>query len=273
MRVIGYTLGSGIGPELFPIALKRARVPADTRFIECENLMHAIQRAKAGEIQALVTGPVHKSILQNIDGKSYPGQTELLHAYLAADSKAPLMVFVGGPFILGLATVHLPIKQVSQAITHESLTQKLERLISGSAQMLNKPEKEVRVAVLGLNPHAGEGGLLGDEEILVISPVIEAFQQRGFQVTGPFGADGFFGYYQENYDAVMAMMHDQGLGPYKLLAHGKAANTTLGLKIPRASPAHGTADGLVGTGLASPESLIAAIESVAGNLKWHTPAK
>lgn len=273
MTVIGYTLGLGIGPELFPIALKKARVPVGTRFIECENLMHAIKLAQAGEIQALVTGPVHKSILQNIDGKSYPGQTELLHSYLSVDDKPPLMVFVGGPFILGLATVHVPVKQVSQVITRELLTQKLERLISGSAQMLNKPEKEVRIAVLGLNPHAGEEGLLGDEEILVISPVIQAFQQKGYLVQGPFAADGFFGYYRGDFDCVMAMMHDQGLGPYKLLAHGKAANMTLGLRIPRASPAHGTADGLVGTGLASPESLIAAIESIAGHLKRHTPAR
>lgn len=266
MIQIGYTLGSGIGPELFPVALKKARVPKDTQFLKCENLMHAIKLAQTGEIQALVTGPVHKSILQNIDGKSYPGQTELLHAYLAVDEKPPLMVFVGGPFILGLATVHLPVSQVSQAITQENLTQKLERLITGSASMLGKPEKEIRVAVLGLNPHAGEGGLLGDEEIRVISPVIKVFKQKGYQVTGPLSADGFFGFYHGGYDAVMAMMHDQGLAPYKLLAHGKAANITLGLKIPRASPAHGTADDLVGTGFASPESLIMAIELVAGGI-------
>jgi 4-hydroxythreonine-4-phosphate dehydrogenase len=262
MMTVGYTLGSGIGPEIFPVALKKARVPVGTRFRECENLLQAIKLARAGEIQALVTGPVHKSILQNIDGKSYPGQTELLHTYLAADSKPPLMVFVGGPFILGLATVHLPIKQVCGAITSENLTLKLERLITSSAQRLNKPEKEVRVAVLGLNPHAGEGGLLGDEEILVISPVIKVFQQKGYQVEGPLAADGFFGFYRRDFDCVMAMMHDQGLAPYKLLAQGKAANMTLGLTIPRASPAHGTADDLVGTGLASPESLIVAIESV-----------
>ncbi len=262
MKTIGYTLGSGIGPELFPIALAKARVPQDTRFLLCDNLMQAIEFAQAGKIQALVTGPVHKNILQNINGKSYPGQTEVLHDYLAADSKPPLMVFVGGPFVLGLATVHLPIKQVSPAITHQNLSQKLERLITGTALMLKKPEHAVRVAVLGLNPHAGEDGLLGDEEQLVISPVIRAFQQKGFQVTGPLAADGFFGYYRGDFDAVMAMMHDQGLGPYKLLAKGRAANLTLGLKIPRASPAHGTADDLVGTGLASPESLVSAIEVV-----------
>lgn len=259
MRVIGYTLGFGIGPELFPIALSKVRIPNDVKFLKCDSLMQAIEFAQAGEIQALVTGPVHKNILQNINGKSYPGQTELLHDYLAVDLKPPLMVFAGGPFILGLATTHLPVKQVSQAITHESLTFKLERLITGTAQMLHKSEREVRVTVLGLNPHAGEDGLLGDEEQLVISPVIKEFQTKGYQVTGPVAADGFFGYLCPT-DAVMAMMHDQGLAPYKLLAQGRAANLTWGLKIPRTSPAHGTADDLVGRGKASPDSLVCAIE-------------
>ncbi|MEI6804933.1 MAG: 4-hydroxythreonine-4-phosphate dehydrogenase PdxA [Myxococcaceae bacterium] len=260
MKVVGYTLGSGIGPELFKIAFAKARIPKNIKFVLCESLSQAIQLAEAGDIQALVTGPVHKSILQNINGKSYPGQTELLHNYLGIDSKPPLMIFVGGPFVLGLATVHVPIKLVSQALTRENLSQKLERLITGTAQLLKKPEHEVRVIVLGLNPHAGENGLLGDEEKLVIEPVIRDYKNRGFQITGPVPADGFWGYLPGNIDAVMAMMHDQGLGPYKLLTQGRAANMTLGLKIPRTSPAHGTADSLVGTGKASPESLIQAIE-------------
>lgn len=261
MKVIGYTLGSGVGPELFPIALAKARVSKDVKFLKCDSLMQAIELAQAGKIQALVTGPVHKNILQNINGKSYPGQTELLHDYLEVDSRPPLMVFVGGPFIIGLATVHVPIKLVSQMLTRKSLTLKLERLITGAAQMLKKPEQEIHVTVLGLNPHAGEDGLLGDEEQLVIAPVVKEFQQKGYQVTGPVAADGFFGYLHPT-DAVMAMMHDQGLAPYKLLAQGRAANLTLGLKIPRASPAHGTADSLVGTGKASPDSLVCAIEMV-----------
>ncbi|MEI6790276.1 MAG: 4-hydroxythreonine-4-phosphate dehydrogenase PdxA [Myxococcaceae bacterium] len=267
MTVIGYTLGSGIGPELFPVALQKARVPKDTKFLLCENLLQAIELANSGKIQALVTGPVHKSILQNINNKSYAGQTELLYDYLAVDSKSPLMCFVGGPFVLGLATVHVPIREVSKHITHESLTQKLERLITGTALLLGKAEHEVHVIVLGLNPHAGEDGLLGDEEQLIITPVIEEFKQKGFQIEGPVPADGFWGYgYQKgNIDAVMAMMHDQGLGPYKLLTKGIAANLTFGLKIPRASPAHGTADELVGTGMASPDSLVKAIE-VLGDL-------
>lgn len=265
MRRIGYTLGTGIGPELFPIALAKARVPKETQFVLCENLLEAIGLAQEGKIQALVTGPVHKSILQNIRGKSYPGQTELLHEYLAIDSKPPLMAFVGGPFVLGLATVHVPIQEVSKNITQENLSQKLERLITGTAQLLQKPESEVCVRVLGLNPHAGEDGLLGDEENFVIRPVIHTFQQKGFKISGPVPADGFwgYGYKSPQIDAVMAMMHDQGLGPYKLLTQGRAANITFGLKIPRSSPAHGTADDLVGTGRASAESLIQAIELVA----------
>lgn len=264
MRTIGYTLGSGVGPELFLIALRKIQIPQDTRLVQCDSLIDAINRAQRGEIQGLVTGPVHKSILQNLDGKSYPGQTELLHAHLAADSKPPLMVFVGGPFVMGLATVHIAVREVSQALTQESLSAKLERLLMGTAQILSKPVLDVKVAVLGLNPHAGEGGLLGDEEIRVITPVVKDFQKQGYQVSGPISADGFWAYYQGGYDAVMAMMHDQGLGPYKLLAKGRAANLTFGLKIPRSSPAHGTADDLVGTGRASPESLITAFETVFG---------
>lgn len=257
---IGYTIGMGIGPEIFPIALAKARVPKDTQFILCDNLLAAIELAQAGDIDALVTGPVRKSVLQNIEGKSYAGQTELLHAYLAVDSKPPLMCFAGGPFILGLATVHVPVLQVSQVLTRESLTQKLERLIQGTAWILKKPEREVHVTVLGLNPHAGEEGLIGNEEQLVISPVVKEFQKAGFQVTGPVAADGFFAYNYQWPDAVMAMMHDQGLAPYKLLTKGVAVNLSFGLKILRTSPAHGTADDLVGTGLASPDSLIKAIE-------------
>ncbi|MES2503258.1 MAG: 4-hydroxythreonine-4-phosphate dehydrogenase PdxA [Myxococcota bacterium] len=268
MRV-GYTLGMGIGPEIFPLALERARVPAGTEFILCGNqhdpqgaLLHAIELAKLGEIGALVTGPVRKSILENIDGRSYPGQTELLHAHLAADASPPLMCFAGGPFLLGLATVHTPIREVSSLLTEKLLSQKLQRLIEGAAKMLNKPEKQVHVTVLGLNPHAGEGGLIGDEEQLVIEPVIQRFQKEGYQVVGPTPADGFFGYrmHQFKTDAVLAMMHDQGLGPYKLHCKGKVANLTFGLKILRASPAHGTAEDLVGTGRANPDSLIKAVE-------------
>lgn len=262
MSTIGYTLGSGIGPELFPKAFEQAKIPDSIRFLRCDNLMHAIELASSGEIQALVTGPVRKSILQNINGKSYAGQTELLYDYLGVDSKPPLMCFVGGPFVLGLATVHVSVSQVSALITAENLTHRLERLITGTAQILKKPISEVQVSVLGLNPHAGEEGLLGDEEIRVISPVIQEFQKQGYRVKGPIPADGFWGYgYQDSsIDAVLAMMHDQGLGPYKLLTQGCAANLTVGLSIPRTSPAHGTADELVGTGKASPQSLVCAIE-------------
>ncbi len=263
---IGITPGMGIGPELLERALLSLRASIDDEAIHIFNspdpheaLMQAIYAAQRGEIDALVTGPVSKDIL-----RGYPGQTELLHEHLKIDSKPPLMVFIGGPFILGLATVHVPIRQVSEFLTRESLTQKLERLITGTAKHLGIPEKDTRVTVLGLNPHAGENGLLGDEESRVIEPVIRDFQTRGYQVTGPAAADGFWGYLpQDNLPhAVMAMMHDQGLGPYKLLCQGKAANLTWGLKIPRASPAHGTADHLVGTGLAKPDSFMLAIETV-----------
>ncbi len=274
---IGITPGMGIGPELLERALSSLRGGEAEAAIHIFNspdpyeaLMQAIYAAQRGEIGALVTGPVSKDIL-----RGYPGQTELLHENLKIDSKPPLMVFIGGPFILGLATVHVSIRQVSEFLTRETLTLKLERLIAGTAVHLGLPEKDTRVTVLGLNPHAGENGLLGDEESRVIEPVIRDFQARGYQVTGPVSADGFWGYLplpfweragvrgpeQAGPHAVMAMMHDQGLGPYKLLCQGKAANLTWGLKIPRASPAHGTADHLVGTGLAKPDSFVLAIQT------------
>ncbi|MBH1989338.1 MAG: 4-hydroxythreonine-4-phosphate dehydrogenase PdxA [Myxococcaceae bacterium] len=261
-RVIGYTEGEGVGPELFARVFRELDIPSSVSFKRCSNLMEAVNRAQRGEIQGLVTGPVHKASLQKLDGQSYAGQTEFLHAYLGVDEEPPLMVFIGGPFVLGLATVHLPISKVSDALTKPLLRAKLHRLLKGSSEYFKKPPQEVRVAILGLNPHAGESGLLGTEEIEVIEPVVAEFQNSGYRVRGPLSADGFWLHHQGQYDAVFSMYHDQGLGPYKLLAAGKAANVTWGLRIPRTSPAHGTADELVGTGLADSGSLETAIRLI-----------
>ena len=273
---IGITPGMGIGPELLPKAIQKAQFPSHAELIifkgsAQEALLESIEWARAKKIDALVTGPIQKSILQDIHGCSFQGQTELLHKYLAADSKPPLMCFAGATFIMGLATVHIPVSQVSESLNQDILTQKLERLINGSVKTQQKPAKDIRIAVLSLNPHAGEGGLLGTEEEQIIKPVVHQFKHLGYQVEGPFGADGFFGFgAYKSYDAVLAMMHDQGLPPYKLLCQGKAANITFGLKIPRTSPAHGTADNLVGTGQANPDSFALAIE-LAVQLSSRTP--
>lgn len=230
-------------------------------------LLHAIALADAGRVDAIVTGPIRKAALADVHGKSYPGHTELLHAHLAAPRAPggldePLMCFAGGPFVLGLCTVHLPLANVAAAITPARVEQQLRALIAATARLEGRSPHAVRTVVLGLNPHAGEDGLLGTEERDVIAPAIAAIRAEGYDVTGPVPADGFFGGLHRPgpaVHAVLAMSHDQGLGPYKLLARGQGVNITWGLRVPRTSPDHGTADALAGTGTADPTSLAAAL--------------
>ena len=248
---------------------------ASLRF-QKEALLEACRAAARGDVQALVTGPIRKRALQDVEGRSFPGQTELLHHYLKKDEGAPLMCFAGGPFVLGLATVHLPLRDVPDAITEARLEHALERLSEAARVVRARDSKQdgakeaVRVVVFGLNPHAGEEGLLGDEERRVIAPWIEQVRAEGamagsVELEGPVGADGFFGAVhrtseQELPDAVLAMFHDQGLAAYKVLAEGRGVNLTWGLRVPRASPDHGTADGLAGTGRADASSMASALE-------------
>ncbi len=229
-------------------------------------LLKAIDLAKNNQVQAIVTGPVRKSALLNIGGaSSFPGQTELLHHYLPLDKDPPLMCFSGYDFLLGLATIHAPLKQVSNLLTTKHLQNCLTRLNQAAAVFFHLDPTQIRLAVLGLNPHAGEDGLIGDEEITIIKPAIIELQKTGMRIDGPLPADGFFGNLSHtNKDklphAVLAMYHDQGLIPYKLLGQGNVTNITFGLTIPRTSPAHGTADDIAGQYSASPDSLVAAIE-------------
>ncbi len=244
-------------------------------------LLKAIALAKDNQVQAIVTGPVRKAALLNIElpsheqnpptplikggPSSFPGQTELLHHYLPLDKNPPLMCFSGYDFILGLATVHVPLKQVSNLLTTEHLQNCLTRLNQAASVFFNLDPVEIRLAILGLNPHAGEDGLIGDEEQMVLKPTIASFKKLGFSLDGPLPADGFFGNIsriEKNKlpHAVLAMYHDQGLIPYKILGQGKVTNITFGLSTMRTSPAHGTADDIAGLYIASPDSLIAALE-------------
>jgi 4-hydroxythreonine-4-phosphate dehydrogenase len=227
-------------------------------------LVRACAAAARGELHGIVTGPVRKKALV-IDGTRYPGQTEVVHRFLAKDGEPPLMVFAGGPFVLGLLTVHMALHDVRAHVTAHALDVALERLREATTAIARK--RKPRVVVLGVNPHAGEGGLFGREEIDVVTPAIERARARGLDVRGPVPADGFFAdvargrdhVVRRGADAVLAMFHDQGLGPYKLLVGGEGINVTWGLRVPRTSPDHGTADALAGTGTASSASMQAAL--------------
>jgi 4-hydroxythreonine-4-phosphate dehydrogenase len=215
---------------------------------------------------AMVTGPVQKSII-NQAGYTFTGHTE----YLADKTgSTPVMMLATDKMRVALATTHLPLKLVSQAITPESLNETINILNNFLKHKagIQKP----KILVCGLNPHAGENGNLGDEEIDTIIPVIEKLKQEGIDLVGPLPADTLFtAKYLSEADAVLAMFHDQGLPVLKYSGFGKAVNITLGLPFIRTSVDHGTALDLAGTGDASDSSLTEAI-SMAINLSRHDQA-
>ncbi len=207
------------------------------------------------KVHAMVTGPVQKSII-NQAGFNFTGHTE----YLADKTGAkPVMMLATKTLRVALATTHLPLKDVSEAITKESLEEVL--LILDTFLKQQAGITSPRILVCGLNPHAGEDGNLGDEEINTITPVIEKLQQQNINLLGPLPADTLFTEkYLKHADAVLAMYHDQGLPVLKYSGFGKAVNITLGLPFIRTSVDHGTALDLAGTGKASDSSLIEAIK-------------
>jgi 4-hydroxythreonine-4-phosphate dehydrogenase len=230
--------------------------PANARYV-LGLLDRAIDGAVTGEFAAIVTAPVHKAII-NDAGVPFTGHTE----YLAARTHAPLpvMMLASKAMRVALATTHLPLKEVSAAITIESLCQILTILHHDLIKWWGIPAP--RIAVCGLNPHAGEGGHLGDEEIRVIAPAIDHLRKRsGMLVSGPLPADtAFVPRVLADFDAVLAMYHDQGLPVIKHAGFDTAVNITLGLPILRTSVDHGTALDLAGTGRADASSLAAAVE-------------
>ncbi|MGH8210674.1 MAG: 4-hydroxythreonine-4-phosphate dehydrogenase PdxA, partial [Steroidobacteraceae bacterium] len=227
---------------------------ANARYV-LDLLDRATDGAIAGEFCALVTAPVHKGVI-NDSGIPFTGHTE----YLAARTRAPLpvMMLASQAMRVALATTHLPLKEVSAAITIESLTDIVTILHHDLIKWWGIPAP--RIAVCGLNPHAGESGHLGDEEIRVIGPAIEHLTKRGIRVSGPLPADtAFVPRILADFDAVLAMYHDQGLPVIKHAGFDTAVNITLGLPILRTSVDHGTALDLAGTGRADASSLACAI--------------
>jgi 4-hydroxythreonine-4-phosphate dehydrogenase len=213
--------------------------------------VHLIQ---AGKADALVTAPISKKAW-DLAGFAYPGHTEALAELTATKEYA--MTFFGRNFRVALVTAHLPLRKVAPAIRQREVLRTL-RVVD---RWLREGERKrnPRIAVTGLNPHAGEHGTLGKEEETEIRPAVVAAQQEGIQAEGPFPADALFARKGGQWDTVVAMYHDQGLIAAKLLGGGRAVNVTLGLPFIRTSPDHGTAFDIAGQGKADPRSLIEAI--------------
>lgn len=257
--------------RVWPVALRRPVTPgrldpANADYV-LETLRLACDACLAGHLGALVTGPVHKGVI-NDAGIHFTGHTEFLAERCGAE---PVMMLVTAGLRVALVTTHLPLREVSEAITREHLTRVIRIL---HADLVNRfGIGEPRILVCGLNPHAGESGHLGREEIEVIAPVLAELRALGWGLRGPVPADTAFVPEQlANTDVVLAMYHDQGLPVLKHLGFGQAVNVTLGLPIIRTSVDHGTALDLAGTDRADPGSFRAALglaESLLGHQGGH----
>jgi len=255
-----------VGPHLIgsvqvvPIAL---RAPAIAGRLDVANAAYVLDLLRrgaalciAGAAQALVTAPVQKSVIVE-SGVRFSGHTELLAELTRAP--LPVMLLASKSLRVALATTHLPLRDVPSALDAAKLEQLL-RILAADLKSRFRIERP-RLLVLGLNPHAGESGTLGDEESLIIEPVVRKLAAEGFAVVGPVSADtAFTPASLATCDVVVAMYHDQGLPVIKALSFGEIVNVTLGLPIVRTSVDHGTALALAGTGRARAESLLAAVE-------------
>jgi 4-hydroxythreonine-4-phosphate dehydrogenase len=219
------------------------------------SLQKATQALKEGSIDALVTAPIHKKNIQS-EAFNYSGHTPYLKAMFNADDVVMLMTAQN--MRVALVTEHVPVAEIAKHITRESILRKLT-ILNKSLQTdfgIDKP----KIAVLGLNPHAGDEGLIGNEEETIIKPAIKDAKHHNILVMGPYSADAFFARGQyEKFDAVLAMYHDQGLIPFKSLALGEGVNYTAGLPVVRTSPDHGTAFDIAGKGIANNQSFLESV--------------
>ena len=289
----------GIGPELLPAALHAflpdgpdieilalgdveslSRLPVECQrfqvgsftgslesagYVSLRAIEEGVRLALQGEVDALVTGPVHKPALRAA-GVEHPGQTELLQALTASSSVGMLMhaesTRTGGPLRILLATTHHPLRRVASLVTTVLLVNQVRLLAAHLARGsgIEKP----KIAICALNPHASDGGLFGDEEERIFEPAIESLRQTGIDATGPHPADTVFLKMVDGAaDAVVVPYHDLGMAVFKTLAFGRGVNVTLGLPFPRTSPDHGTAFDRVGTGTADPTSFVEALRLAA----------
>ena len=233
-------------------------------------LSAAIEDALAGRIAAIATGPINKYALK-MAGIHFNGHTEILAQKTGAPSVA--MMLAGRRLKVVLATIHIPIMQVPQALSVEGIATIIS--LTDDALKTRFGLRAPRIAVAGLNPHTGESGLFGDEESRLIAPAIESStSSRGILASGPHPPDTiFYRASQGDFDAVVAMYHDQGLGPFKMIHFDDGVNTTLGLPIIRTSVDHGTAYDIAGKGMASAESMVAAITMAAEQAMWMDRCK
>ncbi len=214
----------------------------------------AVQKCLSGDLDAMVTAPISKEAV-HLAGYNVPGHTEFLAEKTSAESV--LMMLVNGSLRVALATVHIPIREVAKSITSELLKQRIQTLHISLTKDFRIPKPDI--AVLGLNPHAGDGGVIGTEEKEILEPVIQEMKAGYPGLQGPYPADAFFGQkLYKQFDAVLAMYHDQGLAPFKLISFGSGVNFSAGLPIIRTSPDHGTAFNIAGKGIADPSSFIQA---------------
>ncbi|HKS04606.1 MAG TPA: 4-hydroxythreonine-4-phosphate dehydrogenase PdxA, partial [Chthoniobacterales bacterium] len=279
---VGITLGdcAGIGPEIVELALKSGRVPDSIEYVvlgrqpNCKPgestpetarsaaaaLEEAATLARRGEISAIVTGPVHKAQMYEV-GFRFPGQTEFFAERCGIKDFA--MCLTGEKLTVALVTAHIPLSKVARSLKQSEIV----RVALLLADFLRSRGKTApRIAVAGLNPHAGESGKLGREEIEVITPAVEELNSSPIRshsspvFVGPVSPDTVFSRAVDGeFDAVLCMYHDQGLIPLKLHAFDTGVNVTLGLPFPRTSPDHGTAFEIAGKGVARPDSMISAI--------------
>jgi 4-hydroxythreonine-4-phosphate dehydrogenase len=232
-------------------------------------LKEAVNYLKEDHIDALVTAPINKKNIQQEDFK-FVGHTDYLTEELGANDS--LMLMVTEKLRVGVVTAHIPLREVGNELTRETFESKLKiflKTLKGDFG-INKP----KIAVMGLNPHAGEDGLLGTEEKDVIEPIIKEYREKGHLVFGPYPSDGFFGagdYHK--YDGILAMYHDQGLIPFKMLGFESGVNFTAGISKVRTSPDHGTAYSLAGKNAANPQSMRESIYLASNIVKIRNSAQ
>lgn len=287
MKRIGITLGdvAGIGPEVVRAALQSGKLPPDFEYVVIGDypncipgepteasaraaaaaLEESVRQARTGTIAAVVTGPIHKARMYQI-GFEFPGQTEFFAERCGVENFA--MCLTGGSLTVALVTAHVPFNSITSSLKTSEIVRVGLLLAAFVRRRLGRVP---RIAVAGLNPHAGESGALGREEIELIAPAVAELNQRSTlnseataRFAGPFSPDSIFHHAAAgDWDGVLCMYHDQGLIPLKLLAFHDGVNVTLGLPFPRTSPDHGTAFEIAGNEIARPESMIAALKLAA----------
>ena len=241
-----------------PENMTLGRATAEGGKAAVEYIRKAVELATAHQVHAITTAPINKEAI-HLAGFKYPGHTEMLADFTHTPEVA--LMLAGGTLRVVLTTTHVPLSEVRNLLTRDRILKTIQLTHQWLTQVgIEHP----RLAVTGLNPHSGDGGIFGNEEINVIAPAIEAAQKENIEVTGPFSADALFGRIHEaSYDAVITMYHDQGMIPIKMASMDRAVNITLGLPIIRTSVDHGTAFDIAGQGVAKPDSLLEALRVAA----------